>query len=233
MFTVELEWKEIDQIRSQTVDAQQAKVPGVVRVGRDPEQCDVVIDDPGKTVSRFHVELSFNDQTQALELRNLTQSQPKGRQNPAVVDGQTVLEQPIVLQVGSQLRLGQIDVALKKFELVTIAAELASDSTAIPELIPETSSASFSQAAFSTGSGPESHLSVATSEVPPTAVATLIPGAVAPEPTPETAPVTSTPEASPESISTPADASSVSEPVISADPSPVVPASPSSDPVQV
>lgn len=117
MFTLELEWKEIDQIRSQTVYSQSTKLPGVVRLGRDVEQCDVVIDDPGKTVSRFHVELALNAQTQTLELRNLTQFQPKGRQNPAIVDGQAVLEETVGVQAGSQLKLGQVQLELKKFQI--------------------------------------------------------------------------------------------------------------------
>ncbi|MBF2008212.1 MAG: protein kinase [Chlorogloeopsis fritschii C42_A2020_084] len=95
-----LEWVEDGQVKYRTIlEKQQSKNPGKIRIGRDPEQCDIVLPDP--TISGLHVEIFFHSPKQRFYLRNLRQ------QNPPIIDGQLLLAGEMPLAAGSTLRLGQ------------------------------------------------------------------------------------------------------------------------------
>ncbi|MDM9381308.1 protein kinase [Chlorogloeopsis sp. ULAP01] len=95
-----LEWVEDAQVKYRTIlEKQQSKNPGKIRIGRDPEQCDIVLPDP--TISGLHVEIFFYSPKQRFYLRNLRQ------QNPPIIDGQLLLAGEMPLASGSTLRLGQ------------------------------------------------------------------------------------------------------------------------------
>lgn len=95
-----LEWEENGQLRNRKIlEKQHSKNRGRVRIGRDPQECDIVIPDP--TVSALHIEIFFQMQKQMFYLRNLRQF------NPPIVDGQLLLAGEMPLSIGSNIRLGQ------------------------------------------------------------------------------------------------------------------------------
>jgi eukaryotic-like serine/threonine-protein kinase len=96
-----LEWEENGQLKNRKIlEKQQSKNPSRgVRIGRDPQVCDIVLPDP--TVSALHIEIFFHQQKQTFYLRNLRQ------RNPPIVDGQLLLAGEMPLSVGSCIRLGQ------------------------------------------------------------------------------------------------------------------------------
>jgi serine/threonine-protein kinase len=108
-----LEWVEAGHRRTQIIrDQQPSKNPGTVRIGRDPAQCDIVLSEP--SVSGLHVEIFYNRQQQSFYLRPLRES------NPPVVNGITIPRGEVMLDQGSSLRLGQLDlrvtaIALKQY----------------------------------------------------------------------------------------------------------------------
>ena len=100
-----LEWQEEGQHRTQKIyDRQPSINPGTVRIGRDPEQCDIVLTQKERTVSRLHVEIFFNQQQNSFYLRNLKAN------NPPVVDGQQLIQGEVRLHQGSTIYLGQMEV---------------------------------------------------------------------------------------------------------------------------
>ncbi|NWF58788.1 MAG: protein kinase [Fischerella sp.] len=102
-----LEWVEDGQVKYRTIlENQESKNPGKIRIGRDPQECDIVLLDP--TISGLHAEIFFHSQKQRFYLRNLRQ------QNPPIVDGQLLLAGEIPLAVGSSLRLGKQDFKVKE-----------------------------------------------------------------------------------------------------------------------
>ncbi|MEC4812953.1 MAG: protein kinase [Scytonema sp. PMC 1069.18] len=95
-----LEWEQDGEIKTRKIiEKQQSKNPGRVRIGRDPQYCDIVLSD--STVSGLHVEIFFHRHKQRFYLRNLRQ------ENPPIVDGQLLLAGEMPLTVGSHIRLGQ------------------------------------------------------------------------------------------------------------------------------
>ncbi|MBW4618400.1 MAG: FHA domain-containing protein [Cyanosarcina radialis HA8281-LM2] len=112
-----LEWVEtsngINQRRSQVVgDRQPSKNFGTIRIGRDPEQCDIVVNH--QTVSRLHAEIYFHQQQQSFYLRNQSQS------NPATVDGQSLARGEVPLRLGSNISLGQLSLAVVNVALEAV-----------------------------------------------------------------------------------------------------------------
>ena len=104
-----LEWMEAGQKKTQVIrDRQVSKNPGTVRIGRDPVRCDVVFSAPG--VVGLHAEIFFNPQ-QRVYLRNLSQT------DPAVVDGQPFPTGEVALYLGSQIRLGQLELRVAAISL--------------------------------------------------------------------------------------------------------------------
>jgi predicted component of type VI protein secretion system len=107
MYRFSLEWLEGSQLRSKTVSAVEAEERQTpFRIGRDEQQCDVVINDEASSVSRLHAEILFKLEQSRLYLRNATgeRSQP----NLVIVDGQKILRQEIVLHMGSEIQLGKL-----------------------------------------------------------------------------------------------------------------------------
>ncbi|GAB4376044.1 MAG: serine/threonine-protein kinase [Elainellaceae cyanobacterium] len=97
-----LEWAEAGQLYTQVIYPQQpSKHPDVIRVGRDPSRCDIVLSDI--TVSGLHIELFFNLQDQHFYVRNLRQT------NPPLVNGQPLPTGERQLHQWSTLQLGQVE----------------------------------------------------------------------------------------------------------------------------
>ncbi|WAL62228.1 FHA domain-containing protein [Thermocoleostomius sinensis] len=118
-----LEWLEAGQVRTHTIQAQQAtKQPGSFRIGRDPSQCDLVIQHP--TVSKLHVEIFFAPQQPGFFLRNLREP------NPPLVDQKRVIQGIAQLHQGSQIRLGELDITVQSVE---VAVVLPATVVAVPQ----------------------------------------------------------------------------------------------------
>jgi hypothetical protein len=102
MCELTLEWLQAGQLRRETIrHPQLSKSPGTVRIGRNPEECDIILTDP--TVSGLHVEIFFNPSTQTFFLRNLRHT------NPPVVDDRQIVAAEVPLRQGSIIALGQLE----------------------------------------------------------------------------------------------------------------------------
>ncbi|MBD2097806.1 FHA domain-containing protein [Trichocoleus sp. FACHB-591] len=105
MYEITFVWTESGQTKTQTLHPfQPTKNAGVFRVGRDPERCDWIL--PHPTVSGLHVEIFWQPHQQHYYLRNLRD------QNPPVIDGLPLMQGEAALKVGSQIRLGQVDLTV-------------------------------------------------------------------------------------------------------------------------
>jgi predicted component of type VI protein secretion system len=116
MYRFTLEWPEGSQLRSKTVSAAEAEtLKPVFRIGRDEQQCDIVVNDETNSVSRLHAEILFKSEQNRLYLRNITgeRSQP----NLVIVDRQKILKQEIVLQMGSEIQLGHLKMKVKSLKI--------------------------------------------------------------------------------------------------------------------
>lgn len=103
MNEITIEWKESGRTLGRTIQDQQAsKVPGAIRLGRDPARCDIVLHDP--TVSGLHVEIFFHPKDRQFYLRNLRYS------NPPLVDGISLTQGEVPLTTDSIFYLGQVEV---------------------------------------------------------------------------------------------------------------------------
>lgn len=113
MNEITIEWREAGQIRTETIrENQPSKYPGMIRLGRDPLQCDIVLSDP--TVSGLHVEIFFNNQYQSFALHNLRDT------NPPVVDGRQIQHGEAFLSTGSSIYLGQLELVVAAVSLHTL-----------------------------------------------------------------------------------------------------------------
>ncbi|MEB3180760.1 MAG: FHA domain-containing protein [Nostocaceae cyanobacterium] len=97
-----LEWHDLGQDKIQIISEHQpSKNPGTVRLGRDPQRCDIVLGDP--TVSGLHVEIFFQPQDQNFYIRNLRLS------NPPIIDERQLIHGEMPLRKGSLIYLGQME----------------------------------------------------------------------------------------------------------------------------
>ncbi|PZD71961.1 hypothetical protein C1752_04339 [Acaryochloris thomasi RCC1774] len=98
-----LQWREQDRFKTQAIgDQHPSREPGVVRLGRDPARCDIVLHD--RSVSGLHVEL-FWQQSQ-FYLRNLRAS------NPPVIDQTPLPDGECSLRQGSKICLGRMELTV-------------------------------------------------------------------------------------------------------------------------
>jgi eukaryotic-like serine/threonine-protein kinase len=97
-----LEWIDAGLPHSRLIHPRQpTRHPGSVRIGRDPARCDIVLSDI--TVSGLHVELFFNADDQHFYVRNLRET------NPPLVDGRSLPQGERVLNQDSVLQLGHVE----------------------------------------------------------------------------------------------------------------------------
>ena len=123
MYEITLAWAEGEQVEAKTLHPWQAsKQPGAIRIGRDPDRCDWVLSHP--TVSGLHVEIIFQPEQHQFYLRNLR------TQNPPFVDGFRLGQGEVKLQVGSKIRLGQLELN------VTAIAPIKTTVLLAPQLSP-------------------------------------------------------------------------------------------------
>ncbi|AFY55202.1 serine/threonine protein kinase [Rivularia sp. PCC 7116] len=106
VYELTLEWLEGNDLKTYKITNNQfSKIPGKIRIGRNPPDCDVVLLEP--TVSALHVEIFFNPEKEKFYLRNLR------HKNPPILDGQLLLAGEMPLSGSSILRLGQQNITVK------------------------------------------------------------------------------------------------------------------------
>ncbi|MBD3882903.1 FHA domain-containing protein [Phormidium tenue FACHB-886] len=128
-----LEWVEAGQVQTQTLtDQQPTKQPGTIRIGRDPAQCDLVLQHP--TVSKLHIEIFFDPSEHLFYLRNLRDS------NPPLVDQQSITQGVVPLQQGSRLKLGLAELKIKTIALALPPTVVAPASLPNPPALATSSS---------------------------------------------------------------------------------------------
>ncbi|BAZ38987.1 tetratricopeptide TPR_2 [Calothrix sp. NIES-4101] len=112
---ITLEWQEENQNRSCTISSeQQTKVPGIIRIGRDPAQCDIIIQDPTNKVSRLHAEIIFHSSNSSFYIRNATKNQ--GQPNIILVNENPIQEEEI-LASHSQIKLRDFPILITSIEV--------------------------------------------------------------------------------------------------------------------
>lgn len=117
MYKLILEWMGGNRSRSQTfTSTSHTKQRGTIRIGRDREQCDLVLSESERSLSRLHVEIFLNSSTNQFSVRNLTREQLPPKRNPVIVDGKKNLEAEAPLKVGSQIQLGTIVLKIRAIE---------------------------------------------------------------------------------------------------------------------
>ncbi len=115
MYSLTLEWVENGRVRSQIVSLAKTIFPGIIRLGRSEEQCDLVVNDQEQTVSRLHAEIFYLPHLNTFNLRNITQTRPKP--NRVVVDDKNIVEQVVPLHSGSVIWLGKVEIKVKEILL--------------------------------------------------------------------------------------------------------------------
>lgn len=121
MSVIVLEWQENGRTHRRQMSL--STPTSVIRLGRDPNVCDIVFTDP--TVSGLQAEIASDGQ--GVFLRCLRES------NPPWVDGQRLGAMPVPLQTGSVIRLGRTVV-----KVVSVGAEPVGVDTdlSLSQLIP-------------------------------------------------------------------------------------------------
>jgi hypothetical protein len=113
MNALTLQWYDAGKSRTQQIYEQQpSKNTGTFRIGRDPQRCDILLNDP--TVSGLHVEIFFNSQQQRFYIRNLREA------NPPQIDGKLLPKGEMQLNEGSIIYLGQQQLQVTKIAINNI-----------------------------------------------------------------------------------------------------------------
>ncbi|NJR17179.1 MAG: FHA domain-containing protein [Calothrix sp. CSU_2_0] len=115
MHKITLEWQEDNQNVSRTISSEyQTKTPRVIRIGRDPSQCDVIIQDSTNRVSRLHAEIFFNLDENSFYIRNVTLNQ--GQPNVILINNQPVVEDEI-LAINNEIKLRDFPIKIVNIEV--------------------------------------------------------------------------------------------------------------------
>ncbi|MGB7416710.1 MAG: FHA domain-containing protein, partial [Thermosynechococcaceae cyanobacterium] len=97
MTQLTLQWHEGNQLKTQVIGEQYpSRQPGIVKLGRDPARCDIVLSD--RSVSGLHVEIFW--QQNHFYLRNLRASNPPQVNQAPVVQGEVPLHQNTKICLG-------------------------------------------------------------------------------------------------------------------------------------
>lgn len=101
MTELTLEWIEGGVSRSERIQPNQpSKNPGTVRIGRDPQRCDIVLSD--STVSGLQAEVYYHAGSQVFYLRSLRDT------NPPIVNGQPITTGEVPLGTANTVTLGRV-----------------------------------------------------------------------------------------------------------------------------
>lgn len=144
MAEVTLTWVERGDRTTRTFDlfAADNRQRGTIRLGRDPEQCDLLLG--GDRVSRLHAEIFFEVASSRFYLRNLREV------NPILVDGHPLGAGKALLRRGTTLVLGERHLEVTHLGLHRVAAKAPQRQVAngAPKPIPEASPLPFPEDDF-------------------------------------------------------------------------------------
>lgn len=110
MYELTLTQINVQGLSAETYRCNLHQITDVIRIGRDPHYCDLVLAEP--TVSRTHIEIFFKPNWQRFYVRNL---QPK---NPPLINGGLLVEGEAALSLDSVLQLGQLELKLTQIQLI-------------------------------------------------------------------------------------------------------------------
>ncbi len=123
MHKITLEWQEENQNISRTISSEyQTKTPGLIRIGRDPSQCDILIQDPTNRVSRLHAEIFFDFNKNSFYIRNVTLNQ--GQPNIILVNDKLVVEEE-VLAIHNEIKLRDFQIRIVNIEVEKVISLLS------------------------------------------------------------------------------------------------------------
>ena len=114
MNKITLSWQESDKEYSRIIylNDPNNKKPGVIRIGRDPSMCDILLQCP--RVSRLHAEIHQEPEKDSFKIQNLRES------NPIIVNGKKLTNGFLDLPDRSIFILGDVKIELNKTNDETI-----------------------------------------------------------------------------------------------------------------
>jgi FHA domain len=114
MFEICFGWQVQGQRFSKSLTFDSTKLPGVIKIGRDPNQCDVVVNDANNHVSRLHAEIVFNSDSGIFYLQNATLHNPQP--NTVYLNSDIVTEQ-VELHYGDIIVLRDMPITVEKLQV--------------------------------------------------------------------------------------------------------------------
>ncbi|MEO0377168.1 MAG: FHA domain-containing protein [Cyanobacteria bacterium P01_A01_bin.17] len=115
-----LEWIEGNRPMSEVIHPQQAsKNQGGVRLGRDPERCDIVLNEKG--VSGLHIEIFYDAGQGTFYMRSRQEN------NPPILNGQAFPSGEVPLISTNSIQLGQLKLIAKAAVPSSVVASLGAD----------------------------------------------------------------------------------------------------------
>ena len=117
MSKLTLFWREDGVERSQVIDLNHpsSKKAGTVSLGREPDDCDLVLHDP--RISRLHAEITFNPDQRKFYIQNLRET------NPILVDNQQLVRGFKLLENGTIITLGETKVRVANIEIASVSVK--------------------------------------------------------------------------------------------------------------
>jgi tetratricopeptide (TPR) repeat protein len=135
-YELTLEWTQNNQTFTRIISPNQAtKVPNVIRIGRDPTLCDVVIEDNDCKISRLHIEIFFNQTINAFYLRNATINQPQ--ENIVLVDGELIRDQEVPLGINSVIQLRALLLRVINISVIQTPIDSIASTVVIPPTVEQ------------------------------------------------------------------------------------------------
>lgn len=117
MYNIILEWIENDRQRSEQISSEDSsKEKGKIFIGRDDNQCDVILPTSEKSVSRLHAVMFYDSHNHCFFLKNLTSN--RIQPNPIIVDGKIIISEQVVVALGSVIQLGRIFLKVRLLETI-------------------------------------------------------------------------------------------------------------------
>ncbi|MGF1489324.1 MAG: PrsW family glutamic-type intramembrane protease [Prochloraceae cyanobacterium] len=142
MSKITLSWEEYGEKYSQIINLNDPyhKKPGVVRIGRDPNLCDIILKCP--RVSRLHAEIYLAPQDKDFKIKNLRET------NPILVDGQKLIRGSLYLSDRATLILGEVKIEFCKFSDSTTINNNLENSITFSQFLPLASSEDLRQKGY-------------------------------------------------------------------------------------
>lgn len=101
-----LEILQENETRSVTFSLTETKEKDLIIIGRDRQNCDLVLQD--KRISRIHGKIWFQEIESTFYLQNLTYERPRDQPNPIWVNNSLVMKEKIALFKDTQIKLGKV-----------------------------------------------------------------------------------------------------------------------------